>query len=96
MFGFGRPQPSSAEKVAAAEQEMDMITDMFNKLQQSCLKKCIPKTYLEGEINKGEGVCIDRCTAKFFDVQLKVSELLQAEAAAKGAAPGGGFGLGGM
>jgi len=31
MFGFGRPQPSSAEKVAAAEQEMDMITDMFNK-----------------------------------------------------------------
>lgn len=31
MFGFGRPQPSSAEKIAAAEQEMDMITDMFNK-----------------------------------------------------------------
>jgi import inner membrane translocase subunit TIM10 len=31
MFGFGRPQPSSAEKIAAAEQEMDMITDMFSK-----------------------------------------------------------------
>jgi len=31
MFGFGRPQPSSSEKIAAAEQEMDLITDMFNK-----------------------------------------------------------------
>ena len=60
------------------------------------MKKCIPKEYREGEINKGEGVCIDRCAAKFFDVQMKVSELLQAEAAAKGGASGGGFGLGGM
>ena len=32
MFGgFGRPQPSSAEKIAAAEAEMDLVTDMFNK-----------------------------------------------------------------
>lgn len=31
MFGLGRPQPSSAEKIAAAEQEMDLVTDMFNK-----------------------------------------------------------------
>lgn len=95
MFGLGRPQPSSAEKIAAAEQEMDLITDMFSKLQQACLKKCVPRDYREGEINKGEGVCIDRCAAKFFDVQLKVSELLQKEAAAKGAG-GGGMGFGGM
>ncbi|RDL33140.1 putative mitochondrial import inner membrane translocase subunit TIM10 [Venustampulla echinocandica] len=95
MFGFGKPQPSSAEKIAAAEQEMDLFTDMFNKLQQACMKKCVPKEYREGELNKGEGVCIDRCSSKFFDVQLKISELLQAEAAAKGAT-GGGFGIGGM
>ncbi|APA09550.1 hypothetical protein EAF04_007030 [Stromatinia cepivora] len=95
MFGMGRPQPSSQEKIAAAEQEMDLITDMFNKLSQSCIKKCIPKEYREGELNKGEGVCIDRCAAKFFDVQMKISELLQAEAAAKGAG-GGGFGGGGF
>jgi import inner membrane translocase subunit TIM10 len=31
MFGIGRPQPSSAEKIAAAEQEMDLVTDMFSK-----------------------------------------------------------------
>jgi len=31
LGGFGRPQPSSAEKIAAAEAEMDLVTDMFNK-----------------------------------------------------------------
>jgi hypothetical protein len=38
MFGgFGRPQPSSAEKIAAAEQEMDLVTDMFNKYTAALL-----------------------------------------------------------
>jgi len=55
------------------------------------MKKCIPREYREGEINKGEGVCIDRCASKFFDVQMKISEILQAEAAAKG---GSGMGFG--
>lgn len=53
------------------------------------MKKCIPRDYREGDLNKGESVCIDRCAAKFFDVQMKVSDLLQAEAAAKGAGMGG-------
>ena len=60
------------------------------------MKKCIPKDYREGEINKGEGVCLDRCAAKFFDVQMKISEELQQQAASKGASGGGGFGFGGM
>lgn len=30
-MGGGRLQPSSAEKIAAAEQEMDMVADMFSK-----------------------------------------------------------------
>lgn len=55
------------------------------------MKKCIPGDYREGELNKGESVCIDRCTAKFFEVQMKVSEILQAEAQAKGAGGGGGM-----
>jgi hypothetical protein len=29
LFGGGRPQPSSAEKIAAAETEVEMISDMF-------------------------------------------------------------------
>lgn len=78
---------------------MQQLT-LIHRLTQACLKKCIPTDYREGELNKGEGVCIDRCTAKFFDVQMKVSEIMQSEAIAKGAAPGGanggGMGFGGM
>lgn len=31
MFGGGRAQPSSAEKIAAAETEVEMVSDMFNR-----------------------------------------------------------------
>lgn len=39
-----------------------------NRLVNSCHAKCISEKYLEPDLNKGEGVCIDRCTAKFFEV----------------------------
>jgi len=73
---------------------MDLVTDMFNRLTKACMTKCIPTEYREGELNKGEGVCIDRCASKFFEVQMKISEQLQKDAAAKGAGGGGmGFGM---
>jgi len=72
FLGFGGVQPSSAQKIAAAEQELEMITDMFNRLTNSCTKKCIPTDYREGELNKGESVCLDRCVSKFFEVNIKV------------------------
>ena len=31
LFGGGRPQPSSAEKLAAAETEVEMVSDMLNR-----------------------------------------------------------------
>jgi mitochondrial import inner membrane translocase subunit TIM10 len=31
LFGGGRPQPSSAEKIAAAEAELELFSDMFNR-----------------------------------------------------------------
>jgi mitochondrial import inner membrane translocase subunit TIM10 len=120
-FLFGqRPQPSSAEKIAAAEAEVEMVSDMFNRcsspflcslvphlslhnqrqlifffyihrLSDSCHRKCVPADYREGELNKGESVCLDRCASKFFDVNIKVSEKMQQQGAA-----GGAGGLGGM
>lgn len=36
LFGGGRPQPSSAEKIAAAETEIEMVSDMFNRLVPHC------------------------------------------------------------
>jgi import inner membrane translocase subunit TIM10 len=44
MFGLGRPQPSSAEKIAAAEQEMDLVTDMFNKYVSPSALVSIPRS----------------------------------------------------
>ncbi|KAF2857506.1 hypothetical protein K470DRAFT_253167 [Piedraia hortae CBS 480.64] len=84
LFGFGgRPQPSSAEKIAAVEAEIQMVSHMFTQLTETCSRKCISPTYREGELNKGESVCLDRCAGKFFEVNLKVSEKMQ------GAAMGG-------
>lgn len=57
-------------QIEMAVTELDMITDVFNRLVNSCHAKCISEKYLEGDLNKGEGVCIDRCTAKFFEVSL--------------------------
>ncbi|KAI9820103.1 MAG: protein transporter tim10 [Thelocarpon impressellum] len=93
LFG-GKPQLSSAEKIAAAELEIEMVSDMFNRLSQSCVKKCIPTDYRESELNKGESVCLDRCVAKMFEVNAKVSEKMQQDTGARGAAGGGGMGFG--
>ncbi|KAI1174069.1 Tim10/DDP family zinc finger-domain-containing protein [Nemania sp. FL0916] len=94
FLGFGRPQPSSAEKIAAVEAEMKLLSEMANRMQNACRKKCIPSDYREAELNKGEGVCLDRCAAKFFDVHMKVSEQMQAESQRMGGG-GGGLGFGG-
>ncbi|KAL1954593.1 hypothetical protein VTO42DRAFT_888 [Malbranchea cinnamomea] len=76
LFG-GRPQLSSEEKISRAEMEVEMITDMVTRLSNACMKKCIPPDYREGDLNKGESVCIDRCVAKFFEVNMKVTEKMQ-------------------
>lgn len=62
-------------------------------LTESCTKKCVPTDYREGELNKGESVCLDRCVSKFFDVNIKVSEKMQGEAAQKQGGGGMGFGM---
>lgn len=54
------------------------------RLVDTCTKKCIPNQYREADLNKGESVCLDRCVAKFFEVNVKVSEKMQGEAAQRG------------
>ncbi|KAI9882341.1 MAG: protein transporter tim10 [Watsoniomyces obsoletus] len=97
LFGSGQPKRTSSEKVAAAETEVEMISDMFNRLVESCTKKCIPRDYREGDLNKGESVCLDRCVSKMFEVNVKVSEKMQEISGARGGgAAGGGMGGFGM
>ncbi|CCM02192.1 uncharacterized protein FIBRA_04272 [Fibroporia radiculosa] len=72
FLGRSGSAPSSGvnpERVEVAVQELDMITDVFNRL--------VSPRYAEGDLNKGESVCIDRCVAKFFEVNKRVGEKLQ-------------------
>ncbi|OAK97546.1 mitochondrial import inner membrane translocase subunit tim10 [Phaeosphaeriaceae sp. SRC1lsM3a] len=95
FFGMGgRPQISSEQKIAQAEAEIDMVSDMYSRLLKSCSSKCIDPTYREADLNKGESVCLDRCVSKFFEVNVKVSEKMQGEA--QGRAGGGGGSMFGM
>lgn len=80
FLGFGgnaQPQLSSQQKIQAAEAELDLVTDMFNKLVDNCHKKCITTAYSEGELNKNESNCLDRCVAKYFETNVKVGEHMQ-------------------
>jgi import inner membrane translocase subunit TIM10 len=65
---------------------------LLTKYLRSCHAKCISPRYADGDLNKGESVCIDRCVAKFNEVQKKVGEKLQSRSQANappGSAPGG-------
>lgn len=72
--------------------ELDMITDVFNRLVESCHAKCISPRYAEADLNKGESVCVDRCVSKFFAVNAKVGEQMQAMGQAAAASSGKMFG----
>jgi mitochondrial import inner membrane translocase subunit TIM10 len=63
-------------------------------IDRACHSKCISTRYAEGDLTKGEMVCIDRCVSKYNEVQTKVGEQIQSHGAQMGAGrPGGGFGL---
>jgi len=93
-FLSGGSKPGAAvnsDRMEMAVQELDMITDVFNRLVSSCHNKCVSPRYAEPDLNKGESVCIDRCVAKFFEVNKKVGEKLQSVGNAAGG--GGAFGM---
>ncbi|WFD01055.1 protein transporter tim10 [Malassezia yamatoensis] len=95
LFGGGgssQPAANSAQ-IEAATAELDMITDVFNRLVDACHTKCISTRYAEPDLNKGESVCLDRCVAKFFAVNAKVGEQMQAigQSSGMGASPSGGM-----
>ncbi|KAK0208509.1 Tim10/DDP family zinc finger-domain-containing protein [Desarmillaria ectypa] len=93
LGGGPRAGPSGGvnpEKIEMAITELDTVTDFFNRMVASCHNKCIPARYADGELNKGEQVCIDRCVAKYNDVQKKVGEKIQSRSAANAGSSGFG------
>ncbi|KAJ3334108.1 protein transporter tim10 [Blyttiomyces sp. JEL0837] len=45
----------------------EIESDFRRRLINNCYSKCIdPKYHSDGELNKGESVCLDRCVSKFM------------------------------
>ncbi|KAI8128665.1 Mitochondrial import inner membrane translocase subunit Tim10 [Lucilia cuprina] len=75
------PQISPAEQAKLQmmqEMEIEMMSDLYNRMTNACHKKCIPPRYGEAELGKGEMVCIDRCVAKYLDIHEKIGKKLTA------------------
>jgi len=46
------------------------------KRTDSCFRKCVTR-YHDGELQTGEGVCVDRCVFKYMGAVQRIGELLQ-------------------
>ena len=57
------PSAVNSERLETAAVEIEMVSDMFNRLVKSCHAKCIDRRYQEETLSKAEGVCGDRCGA---------------------------------
>ncbi|XP_035690479.1 mitochondrial import inner membrane translocase subunit Tim10-B-like [Branchiostoma floridae] len=60
----------------AAELEVEMMADMYNRMTSACQKKCIPPKYKEPDLSKGESVCLDRCVAKYLEIHDRLGKKL--------------------
>lgn len=51
--------------MTVAKVDLDMYTDLYDKMTRMCSKKCIVK-YSDGDLQVGEMTCIDRCVGKYM------------------------------
>lgn len=56
--------------------EIEMMSDMYNRMTAACHQKCIPPKYTDAELAKGESVCLDRCVAKYLEVHERIGKKL--------------------
>uniref|UniRef100_A0A6T5YYM4 Mitochondrial import inner membrane translocase subunit n=1 Tax=Thalassionema nitzschioides TaxID=33649 RepID=A0A6T5YYM4_9STRA len=77
FFGGGQAQPQGPDPMFAAQTEMEMYTDLFNKIARSCFQKCASTRHREPDISLGEMSCTDRCVAKYLESQERVGKILQ-------------------
>ncbi|XP_059391916.1 mitochondrial import inner membrane translocase subunit Tim10-like [Carassius carassius] len=63
-------------KQLAAELEVEMMADMYNRMTNACHRKCVPPHYKEAELSKGEAVCLECCVAKYLDLHERLGRKL--------------------
>ena len=72
------PPLDQSQMKLVQELEIEMMTDMYNRMTTACHKKCIPPKYGDAELQKGESVCLDRCVAKYLEIHERVGKKLTA------------------
>mmetsp|Transcript_34729 Transcript_34729/g.84203 ORF Transcript_34729/g.84203 Transcript_34729/m.84203 type:complete len:103 (+) Transcript_34729:70-378(+) len=78
FFGGGQEQqPQGPEPVFAAKTEMEMYTDLFNKIASSCFQKCASRKHRDQDLSLGEMTCTDRCVSKYLEGQQLIGVVLQ-------------------
>ncbi|XP_045125544.1 mitochondrial import inner membrane translocase subunit Tim10-like [Portunus trituberculatus] len=73
----GLPALNDEQMKLVQDLEIEMLSDMYTRMTNSCHTKCIPTKYKDAEIGKGEAVCIDRCVAKYWEIHERVGKKLQ-------------------
>jgi import inner membrane translocase subunit TIM10 len=59
-----------------AELEIELTADMYQRMTSACQRKCVPTTYRDSDLSKGEAVCLDRCVAKYLEVHERIGKQL--------------------
>jgi len=77
FFGGQEQKQAGPDALFAATTEMEMYTNLFNKIGASCFRKCAARKHREQDLSLGEMTCTDRCVAKYLDAQEKVGIVLQ-------------------
>lgn len=72
----GMPPVDISKLQLVQELEIEMMSDMYNRMTAACHKKCIPPKYKDAELGKGESVCLDRCIAKYLDIHERIGKKL--------------------
>mmetsp|Transcript_22371 Transcript_22371/g.33287 ORF Transcript_22371/g.33287 Transcript_22371/m.33287 type:complete len:103 (-) Transcript_22371:209-517(-) len=77
FFGGGQQKPAGPDPLFAATTEMEMYTDLFNKISSVCFKKCAARKHKDEDLQLGEMSCVDRCVSKYLEAQERVGVILQ-------------------
>ena len=76
---FGRGRLLKFYSQRTAEQQQQVVKDLFNKMTEQCFRKCVA-LYKEEHLSVGEATCVDRCVHKYMAAHGKVQDILGKQA----------------